>query len=98
MAAIQSGSARLSCAVLQGDRQSQEQQKKVPKRIMHELSLTPLEKGEGDRSSFLALPFPVQVWRPAGQGLCPMPLVVLSTTWLMTVPNLLPLRPTPRRR
>lgn len=49
---------RLSCAVLRGDRQSQEQQKKAPKRIIHELSLTPLGKGEGDRVivSGLALP------------------------------------------
>lgn len=39
-----SGAARLGRAVLRGDRQSQEQQGKAPKRIMQELSSTPLEK------------------------------------------------------
>lgn len=76
------------CRVTASPRNSR---KRSPKRIMHELSLIPLERGGKHSYCFWTCPS-----RGSAGGLrarVPLPLVVVSTAWLMTLPHLPPALP-----
>lgn len=67
---------------------SRNSRKRSPKRIMPELSLTPLERGGTHSYCFWTRPSQCSA---GGLGArVPLPLVVVSTTWLMTLPSLTP--------
>ena len=81
---------------LQSDQQSQEQRKNPSEIIMHELSLSPLEKEEGNRVIVFKpwetgfkigkLPFPIAFGGPVNRDHVPLPLAVVSTTWIIILP------------